>query len=154
MSLSLKSAVGRAVPNPWWASGKEPCLGGGGGECVCVCVCVCVCTYLQKTLSCSCLKLQGHQLPFLKQRCFSFRQAAYCKDPGEDWGSACCRLISLPSCPAVIHPSCHQPSLTHLLFLLHEAQKHQVIRVFRLGLNFKDSAIAMVARFVKWKMVT
>lgn len=121
-----------------WARGEEPRFGRGGeeeereGECVCVC--------LKKTLGCSCLKPQGHKLTIPKTKECLLLPSSLPQRPWVGMGLlACCGLISLPSCPAVIHPSCHQPSLIHLLFLLQEAQTYQMIRVFRLGPEFSGT---------------
>lgn len=101
-------------------------------------VCVCVC--LKKTLGCSCLKPQGHKLTIPKTKECLLLPSSLPQRPWVGMGLlACCGLISLPSCPAVIHPSCHQPSLIHLLFLLQEAQTYQMIRVFRLGPEFSGT---------------
>ena len=126
----------KEAPNHW-ARGEQPRLGRGGeGRRVCVCVCV----YLKKNLGCSCLKPQGHKLTIPKTKECLLLPSSLPQRPWVGTGLlAYCGLISLPSCPDVIHLSCHQPSLIHLLFLLQEAQTYQMIRVFRLGPEFSGT---------------
>ena len=133
-------------PSILWLNNIPLCV------CVCVCMCVCVCVYLKKTLGCSRLKAQGHKLPFLKQRSFSFCQAACLKGPGQGWGSlpaaglSACLSAQLSSNPLVIS---HLSSTFSFCYI-----KLRFIGWSEFSgwdLNFRVSAIVTVARFVKWK---